>query len=102
MRGGICVVTMDVIFDRITMQNPANLVYCYTTPHIRLVFLNKNQVFGHVSNILQNYKNVTVLGLHFLLRYMCCSSAVHIYFYYAVQHVSQAPPGRAKCPADHA
>jgi hypothetical protein len=23
------------------------------------------------------------------------------YYYYAVQHVSQAPPGRAKCPADH-
>jgi hypothetical protein len=25
---------------------------------------------------------------------------VHIYYYYAAQHVSQAPPGRAKCPAD--
>ena len=24
----------------------------------------------------------------------------HQYYYYAVQHVSQAPPGRAKCPAD--
>ena len=24
----------------------------------------------------------------------------HQYHYYAVQHVSQAPPGRAKCPAD--
>jgi hypothetical protein len=22
------------------------------------------------------------------------------YYYHAVQHVSQAPPGRAKCPAD--
>jgi hypothetical protein len=22
------------------------------------------------------------------------------YYYYVVQHVSQAPPGRAKCPAD--
>jgi hypothetical protein len=66
-RGTLC---GDVIFDRITLQNPVNLVYRYTTPHIRLVFLTKNQIFGHASIILQSYKTISVLGLLF-------STAVH-------------------------
>jgi hypothetical protein len=62
-RGTLC---DDAIFDRITIQNPVKLFYCCRIHDIRLVFYVKNQDFWHVSNILQIYLTVPVLGLLFL------------------------------------
>ena len=52
--------------------------------------------YCNTAEVLQKYLSREVHVLH----YVYWSTASHVYYYYAVHHVSQAPPGRAKCSAD--